>query len=140
MQLETVPPETIGLSRHRLTRIRPVMQSYIDEKKAAGFITLIYRRGHIGHLEKFGQKDNIHPMEFNTIFRIYSMTKPITSVAIMMLYEEGYFQLDDPVSRFIPEFKAMKVLEDMGDNQIKTPFVIYCDIHRDSPMILAVAL
>ena len=120
MQLETVPPETIGLSRHRLARIRPVMQSYIDEEKAAGFITLIYRRGHIGHLEKFGQKDNIHPMEFNTIFRIYSMTKPITSVAIMMLYEEGYFQLDDPISCFIPEFKDMKVLEDMGDNQIKT--------------------
>ena len=120
MQLEIVSPKTVGFSRHRLARIRPVMQNYIDEGKVAGFITLIYRRGHIAHFEKFGLKDDIHPMEFNTIFRIYSMTKPITSVAIMMLYEEGYFQLDDPVSHFITEFKDMKVFEDMGNNQIKT--------------------
>ena len=120
MQLEIVSPKTVGFSRHRLTRIRPVMQNYIDEGKVAGFITLIYRRGHIAHFEKFGLKDDICPMEFNTIFRIYSMTKPITSVAVMMLYEEGYFQLDDPVSHFITEFKDMKVFEDMGNNQIKT--------------------
>ena len=85
-----------------------------------GFITLIYRRGHVAHLEKFGCKDDVHPMEFNTIFRIYSMTKPITSVAIMMLYEEGHFQLDDPVSRFIPEFKDMEVLDSVEDSQAKT--------------------
>ena len=120
MQLEIVSPKTVGFSRHRLARIRPVMQNYIDEGKVAGFITLIYRRGHIAHFEKFGLKDDICPMEFNTIFRIYSMTKPITSVAVMMLYEEGYFQLDDPVSHFITEFKDMKVFEDMGNNQIKT--------------------
>ncbi|HIC01623.1 TPA: class A beta-lactamase-related serine hydrolase [Candidatus Poribacteria bacterium] len=120
MRLETVSPETVGLSRHRLTRIRPVMQSYIDDEKVVGFITLIYRRGHVAHLEKFGCKDDVHPMEFNTIFRIYSMTKPITSVAIMMLYEEGHFQLDDPVSRFIPEFKDMEVLDSVEDSQAKT--------------------
>ena len=120
MRLETVSPETVGLSSHRLTRIRPVMQSYIDDEKVVGFITLIYRRGHVAHLEKFGCKDDVHPMEFNTIFRIYSMTKPITSVAIMMLYEEGHFQLDDPVSRFIPEFKDMEVLDSVEDSQAKT--------------------
>ena len=60
MQLEIVSPKTVGFSRHRLTRIRPVMQKYIDEGKVAGFITLIYRRGHIAPLEKFGLNDKTH--------------------------------------------------------------------------------
>ena len=111
--LPTATPEDVGISSERLKRIAPVMQSYVEENKLPGLITMVARRGKVVHFERFGMMDieAQKPMEFNTIFRIYSMTKPITSVAIMMLYEEGHFQLDDPVSKFIPEFKDLKVFK-----------------------------
>ena len=113
-------PEEVGLSSKRLQRISPVMQSYVDAGKLAGVMTMIARRGTVVHFEKFGQMDIAadKPMEFDTIFRIYSMTKPITSVAIMMLYEEGRFQLNDPVSKFIPEFKDLKVFKNETEDGI----------------------
>lgn len=101
--------EEVGLSKDRLNRIKPFMQRYIDENKVPGMITMVARNGKIIHIEKYGIMDTDRPMEFNTIFRIASMTKPITSVAVMILYEEGYFQLDDPISKFIPEFNNLKV-------------------------------
>jgi CubicO group peptidase (beta-lactamase class C family) len=109
--LKTSTPEKVGVSSARLSRIGPVMQRYVDESKLAGILTLIARRGRIVHLEKVGMMDieANKPMQFDTIFRIYSMTKPITSVAVMMLYEEGCFQLGDPISRFIPDFQDVKV-------------------------------
>ena len=109
--MKTITPEQVGVSSTRLSRIGPVMQLYVDEDKLAGILTLIARRGRIVHLEKVGMMDieANKPMQFDTIFRIYSMTKPITSVAVMMLYEEGRFQLGDPISRFIPDFKHVKV-------------------------------
>ena len=87
------------------------MQGYVDRNKLAGLITMVARRGNAVYLERFGMMDleAAKPMEFDTIFRIYSMTKPITTVALMMLYEEGLFQLNDPVSKFIPEFADVKV-------------------------------
>ena len=104
-------PEEVGVSAERLERIRPVMQGYVDDAQLPGFLTVVARRGKIVHFETIGMRDveNKKPVEPDTIFRIYSMSKPITSVAVMMLYEEGRFQLTTPVSRFIPEFKNMKV-------------------------------
>ena len=104
-------PEAVGVSAERLERIRPVMQGYVDKGHLPGFLTVVARRGQIVHFETIGMRDveNNEPVEADTIFRIYSMSKPITSVAVMMLYEEGHFQLGTPVSRFIPEFKDMKV-------------------------------
>jgi len=109
--LARATPEEVGLSSQRLQRINKVMQGYVDEKKVAGAVTMVARRGKVAHLECFGMMDieSKKPMQVDTIFRIYSMSKPITSVAVMMLYEEGHFQLSDPVSRFIPEFKDVKV-------------------------------
>lgn len=109
--IPTAAPEEVGLSPERLGRIRPWMKSYVDQQKLAGLITVVARRGKVVHMERVGMRDKeaAKPMEFDTIFRIYSMSKPITSVAVMMLYEEGRFQLDDPVSKFIPDFKDLKV-------------------------------
>ena len=117
-------PEEVGLSSERLQRISPVMRSYVDRGKLAGVMTMIARRGKVVHFEKFGHKDIAadKPMEFDTIFRIYSMTKPITSVAIMMLYEEGRFQLNDPVSKFIPEFKDLKVFKNETEDGIELAY------------------
>jgi len=109
--VNTIAPEEVGVSSTRLNRIGEAMQSYVDERKLAGLITMIARRGQVLHFECFGMM-NIEAgksMQPDTIFRIHSMTKPITSVAVMMLYEQGDFQLEDPVSRFIPEFKDVRV-------------------------------
>ncbi len=106
-----VKPEEVGLSSQRLDRIRAHLQQYIDAGKVTGTLTLVARQGHIaycepqGHLELEGQR----PMQPDTIFRIYSMSKPITSVALMMLYEQGRFQLDDPVHKFIPAWENLRV-------------------------------
>ncbi len=104
-------PEKVGVSAERLERIRPVMQSYVDKGQVSGFLTVVARHGKIVHFETIGMRDveGSKPVEPDTIFRIYSMSKPITSVAVMMLYEEGHFQLTTPVSQFIPEFENMKV-------------------------------
>jgi CubicO group peptidase (beta-lactamase class C family) len=107
--LSTIKPEEAGLSSQRLNLIKPVMQRYVDENKLPGLITMVARQGKIVHFEKYGMMDQDKPMQINTIFRIASMTKPITSVAVMMLYEEGYFQLSDPIAKYIPEFKDLKV-------------------------------
>jgi CubicO group peptidase (beta-lactamase class C family) len=107
--LPTVKPELAGFSSGRLDRIKPVMQRYVDENKLPGLITMVARQGKIVHFEKYGMMDQDKPMQMNTIFRIASMSKPVTSVAVMILYEKGYFQLDDPVAKYIPEFKNLKV-------------------------------
>ena len=109
--LPTAIPEEVGVSTQRLKRIRSFLQGYYNSGEVSGFLTVVARRGKIVHFETIGMQDveNNKPVEPDTIFRIYSMSKPITSVAVMMLYEEGHFQLGTPVSRFIPEFKNMKV-------------------------------
>jgi CubicO group peptidase (beta-lactamase class C family) len=106
-----VVPEAVGVSAEHLERIRPVMQGYVDDGRIAGILTVVARRGKIIHFETVGMRDveNKKPIEADTIFRIHSMSKPITSVAVMMLYEAGHFQLDTPVSDFIPEFKDMEI-------------------------------
>ena len=111
-QLPTAKPESVGLSSERLERITGLVQRGIDENRIAGAVTLVARRGHIAWLKAQGMQDReaSKPMPTDAIFRICSMSKAITSLAVMMLYEEGNFQLDDPVSRYIPEFKNPKVL------------------------------
>ncbi len=115
-------PEDMGMSTARLERIKPIMQQWVDNGKIPGALTMIAREGRLVHFEKVGHQDiaSEKPIEFDTIFRIYSMTKPITSVAVMMLYEEGLFQLNSPVSEFIPEFKDMKAYANHGDAIVDT--------------------
>ena len=104
-------PEEVGVSAKRLKRIRSLLQGYYNSGQVSGFLTVVARRGKIVYFETIGMRDaeNSKPIEPDTIFHIYSMSKPITSVAVMMLYEEGHFQLNTPVSDFIPEFENMKV-------------------------------
>ena len=106
-----VKPEEVGLSSQRLERIRTHFQQYIDAGKLAGTLTLVARRGQIAYCEPQGYLELEHkrPMQRDAIFRIYSMTKPITSVGLMMLYEQGLFQLDDPVHKFIPSWANLRV-------------------------------
>jgi len=103
--------ETVGLSTKRLQRISDWADALVASKKLAGLTTVVARRGKIAHQHTTGVSDLARgtKMTPETIFRIYSMTKPLTSVAIMMLYEEGRFQLDDPISKFAPMFKTMRV-------------------------------
>jgi len=114
--MNLVSPESIGLSSARLERIRPVMQRYVDRQLFAGMVTLIARRGQVAHLEAFGWQvlETRIPMTLDTLFRIYSMTKPITSVAVMMLAETGQLRLSDPVARYIPAFKDAQVMVARG--------------------------
>ena len=111
-EVPVVKPETVGLSPERLERIAGTVQRSIDDKRIAGAVTLVARRGHVAWFKAQGMADREanKPMRPDTMFRICSMTKPITSLAVMMLYEEGHFLLDDPVSKYLPEFKNPKVL------------------------------
>ena len=104
-------PEALGLSSERLLRINQMVQRYIDQQQITGAITLVSRRGKVAHFEAQGLMDREAqtPMRKDSIFRIASMSKPITGVAILMLMEDGKLRLTDPVSRFIPEFKNPKV-------------------------------
>ena len=108
---EVVPPEEVGFSSTRLQRANNKMQQYVDQGKLGGIVTMIARRGQVCHFECFGQRDREanDPMTLDTIFRIFSMTKPVTSVAALMLYEEGHFQLDDPLADFLPAFANTQV-------------------------------
>jgi CubicO group peptidase (beta-lactamase class C family) len=103
--------EEVGMSSARLKRIHPMIQGYIDKELIPGAVTMVARQGKIVHFDVQGYQnaEKKTPMTRDTIFRIASMTKPITSVALMMLFEEGKFQLADPISKWLPAFKDMKV-------------------------------
>ena len=109
--LAIAPPESVGVSADRVRRIDAVMKKMVDDGQLAGVVTLLNRHGKVVNFDAYGKKDirNPAPLERDSIFRIYSMTKPVTGVAMMMLYEEGKWRLDDPVSRFIPDFRNLKV-------------------------------
>ncbi len=104
-------PEDVGVSSERLESIALTLQTYVDKGHLPGFLTVIARKGKIVHFKPIGMKDieNKKPIEADTIFRIYSMSKPITSVAVMILYDEGRIKLDDPIEKYIPAFKDIKV-------------------------------
>lgn len=109
--LKQAKPEDVGISAERLGRIHETIQRHMDDHQIAGAVTLVARNGRIIDIESHGFMDlaSKKPMEKDAIFRIFSMSKPITGVAILMLLEEGKVRLNDPVSRFIPEFHDMKV-------------------------------
>ncbi len=125
--IPVVEPESIGLSSERLERLTRVMQEHVDEKRIPGAVCLIARKGKIGYFETFGTQDmeDGTPMEEDTIFRIYSMSKAITGVAVMMLNEENRFFLNEPVSKYLPELGGMPVAveetdPDTGERTITT--------------------
>jgi CubicO group peptidase (beta-lactamase class C family) len=117
MNYAVEPSEAVGMSARRLERIRPAMQAYVDRGVYAGINTLIARRGRVVHASQFGWRDKEagSPMTADTIFRLYSMTKPIVCVALMTLLEEGRFTLLDPLAKTIPAFGAVKVMEADGN-------------------------
>ena len=111
-----VTPEAAGLSPARLWEATALHNRYVAQHRIAGAVVAVARRGKIGYLEAVGVQDlqTRAPMTERSLFRIYSMTRPITAVAVMMLHEEGRFELDDPVARFIPEFQKVVVAGEPG--------------------------
>jgi CubicO group peptidase (beta-lactamase class C family) len=106
-----IEPQDAGFDVHRLQRLDRHFARYVDDGRLPGWLIVVTRRGQIVHVSTYGQRDVEAglPVELDTLFRIYSMTKPITSIAAMMLYEEGAFELKDPVSRFVPSFEHVRV-------------------------------
>lgn len=120
--ISVVKPEESGLSLDRLESIDRVLNEYVDQGEVAGGVALIARKGQIGYLKAFGMKDidSKDPMKTDDLFRIASMTKAITVAGVMMLFEGGYFTLDDPLSKFIPEFSEMQVMVEDTANKSYT--------------------
>ena len=118
-ELPVASPRDVGMSAEKLAGVKPAVQALVDDEKIAGASVVIARKGRIVFSETFGMVDieAQKTMQADTIFRFYSMSKPITSVAAMMLYEEGKLKLDDPVSEYIPEFKGLKVYADSGGHE-----------------------
>lgn len=110
-ELIEAAPEDVGLSSGGLENVSRLVQSYIDQGRYPGAITMIARRGRVVHSQTYGRMDDEadKAMRFDALVRMHSMTKPIASVALMSLYEEARFQLDDPASKYIPEFKNLAV-------------------------------
>ena len=109
--LPTATPESVGISSERLQKLDRQMHAFVDKGQLAGVQTAILRKGKLVHFDTYGKADleSKKPLMDDSMWRIYSMTKPIVSVALMMLYEEGKFQLNDPIHKYIPELKEMTV-------------------------------
>src|SRR5437879_10344018 len=109
--LATATPEQVGVSAERLGRISSMLKKEIADGKLPGAVVMVARKGKIIYSDAIGFQDKgtNTPMKLDSIFRIYSMTKPLVSVAGMMLVEDGVIQLSDPISKFLPDFKDMKV-------------------------------
>src|SRR5580700_8692400 len=106
-------PEEVGFSTERLERLHAAMQREVDAKELAGIVTILARHGKVVEERSYGKKDiaSGSPMTKDTIFRIFSMTKPVTGVAMMILFEEGKWYPSDPISKYIPEFAHLKVFK-----------------------------
>ncbi len=124
-------PETVGMSSERLERINSYLQGEVAEDRLPGIIAVAQRRGKIIHYSRHGKMDieANRPMTPDALFRIYSMTKPIISMALMLLHDEGRLQLHDPVSRYLPSFGGTKVYSHISDGQLKL-------IEQDPPMTI----
>ena len=114
--LAMATPESVGVSSDRLKRLDAAIKKMVDSGKLAGAVTMLTRHGKTVNVTVNGKKDIRRPdlLDRDSIFRIYSMTKPVTGVAMMMLFEEGLWRLDDPVSKFVPEFAKLQVF--VGEN------------------------
>jgi len=115
--LPTAKPSRVGMSADRLQRIDDVTQKYVDAGKLAGVVTMVARNGKVVYFDAVGNRgaDDETPLKKDDLFRIYSMSKPITAVAAMQLYEQGKFHLSDPVSKFVPELKDLMVMGEDGE-------------------------
>ena len=111
--IELTDPQDVGLSADRLNRIAAHFKRYVDDGRLPGYLVLVARRGKAAYLHHYGARDVEagRPVEADTIFRIYSMTKPIVSVGLLMLYERGLLQLDDPASEYLPALGQLEVFE-----------------------------
>ena len=114
--LPTATPESVGLSSAQLDRVTAGLQAHIDQGHIAGVVAAVVRDGRLVYMEALGQADieAARPMPEDAIFRLYSMTRSMTSLAAMILWEEGAFQLDDPISRYLPQFVGQRVFADAG--------------------------
>lgn len=114
-------PEAVGMSSEKLAIIVPVMQKFVDDQKVAGATTIVARKGKVVFFESVGKQnmESGEPMSRDTIVRIYSMSKPITSVAVMMLVEDGKLGLDYPVAKHLPELKDVKVFVSVKDGELQ---------------------
>ena len=147
-ELPSASPEDLGFSSERLARIGPAIKGEIEKGQYPGAVILVARKGKLVYFDSFGQLDpaNGKPMTNDAIFRLYSMTKPYTSVAVMMLMEEGRLRLTDPVSKYIPAFARLEVSVASTDplpewrnistfrSIAKSPFRICSGTHRGSCM------
>ena len=113
---ERSAPEEEGMSSVQLQRLSQLASKYVAEGRVPGMVNLVIRNGQIVYFEAVGNRgvDESAPMQLDDLFRIYSMTKPVTSVAAMQLYEQGKFQLSDPVTKFVPELQGLNVLNEDG--------------------------
>jgi len=113
--MTVVKPESVGFSSERLERLHALMRQAVDQKQIAGIVTILARHGKVVDYRTYGQRDMAinSQMTKDTIFRDYSMTKPVTGVAMMILYEQGKWLPSDPISKFIPEFAHLKVYKGM---------------------------
>jgi CubicO group peptidase (beta-lactamase class C family) len=113
LDLTPVKPESVGFSSERLERLHALMQREVDQKHFSGIVTLLARHGKVVDYQAYGVRDMASgaPMTKDTIFRDFSMTKPVTGVAMMILYEQGKWLPSDPISKFIPEFAILKVFK-----------------------------
>ncbi|MGB8261049.1 MAG: serine hydrolase domain-containing protein [Terracidiphilus sp.] len=118
LDLTPVKPETVGFSSERLERLHTLMQWSVDHKQVAGVVTLLARHGKVVDFRAYGELDMAShtAMARDTIFRDYSMTKPVTAVAMMILYEQGKWLPSDPIAKYIPEFKNLKVYKGVDDD------------------------
>ena len=125
-ELPVVTPEEVGFSSERLGEITAFARRDVDNGKLVGVVTMVARHGKIVHYDAVGNYglDNDQPIDKDALFRIYSMTKPITTVAMMMLYEEGKFQLGDPVAKHLPEFEHQKIFRDGELGAAQSPMTI----------------
>ena len=121
--LPLAPPESVGMSAERLQRVDDYFQRFIDDGRIAGAVTLVARRGQVVHHSALGwrHREAEAPMTTDAVFTLMSMTKPIVSAALMMLFEEGRFRLDDPIADWIPEYAGHMVLERDGPRLRRVP-------------------
>ena len=119
-------PEMVGLASDSLNNMNAHFHNLVDEKQLAGIQTAIIRNGKLVHFDSYGYS-NIEErknLDEQSIFRIFSMTKPIVSVALMKLFEEGKFKLEDPIYKYLPEFKEMSIYRDSGIVEAQKPIRI----------------
>ena len=132
-ELPTARPEAVGMSSEKMARVTESLKGFVEEQKVAGTIAVVVRKGKVVYFEAFGSRDleAKKPMEKDSILRFYSMSKPITTVAAMILVEEGKIDLDADLATYIPEFKQLKVFESREGNEFKVKDLVRAVTIRD---------